>query len=477
MASIQLTQVKMGIANINHDQYHRTNRMDFSIEMGNKVAAERFNGGISAATISALGIAGGGLSHQHQGSVNVEGGWAQRRGLCMLKMNISQNTLVEEQMSVLGYLVGGSDSYMGIVPDDVLFVPVRSWTTSQSSGQDGNYMPQNRTIVSETSQFLMADPTLTRNLQSIRPVDTINYGFGKLNAEEESPGSTFTGTTGADLNRNGIVISKSNNLDPIVAATSLMNHSARVSRNYMGHDSLADNMATSLGNLSETEVYAHPFLSMMMSALSMPSYAGFIGFSFGELRQVFDGFDRVILPNTARGGMAEGVDHRVMSDAMGAVDYHEILANELAFISLHAMVDTGLVFLEFVASNNVSRMNIQNGGIYFEGGIPASVLDNDPNLQRRKESFKNYIESTFFQKYAAGQMGRNTIVGVGVKMNIFGESEVEITLNGDEGQRRKKIFPSYTINRTSSNIAADELQSELANNYVGNLQDYFTNQA
>lgn len=471
MSEIRLNQVMIGIGNNVHDQFHRSNRIDILEDLANRAAHERFSGGITPATIAQMGITGGGLAAQHSGLINVEGGWNQRRGLAMLRMTVVNNSLQEDTMSVLGYLSGGGMAMGSMVPDDVLFIPVRSWTMSTSATQDVQYMPTTSRMITETSQFLMADPEMIRQLRTIRPVDVITHGFGSVAAEEEDSNIPYAGSTNADLNHNGVIVSKGSNLDPLTNAQTIMTHAARVSRQQVSHNLLSENMAMSMGGISEQEIFEHPFLSLMMSALGMPSYQGFIGFTFGELRQVFQGFDTAVLPATDRN--IEAHNHQLDSDAMGEVSYHEKIANELAFICMHAMIDVGLVFLEFAASNTSSNMGILNGDIYFNPGIPAGVLPNDPNLQNRVESLKDYISSTFFQKYAVKALGNSTPMEVAVKMNLFGECVVDIVLNGDYANSKKKVFPSYTINRASSNLATDEAQESMAMQYVDNLKNYF----
>lgn len=471
MSEIQLNQVIVGIGNVVYDQHHRENRMDLNHDVLNRAVTERFNGGISASTINDLATTGGGLAAQAGGVVQVEGGWNQRRGLCLLRMTVVSNSLKQDQMAVLGYLTGGSDSVLGVVPDDVLFVPVRSWTVSTESTQGADYLPTTKTGITESSQFLMADSSMTRDLQSIRPVDVINYGFGELAAEEEESGIPFGGVTNSNLEKNGVVVSKAANLNPIANAQTIMNHAARVSRNQVSHNTLSENMALSMSNLRETEVFEHPFLAMMMSVLGMPNYAGFIGFTFAELRQAFFGFDNVMSPPSDRN--VDAVNHTLKSNALGAVDYQEIMSHELAFISMHSMLDVGLMYAEFVASNNVSNMGINNGEIYWQPGASNGLIPNDPYLYNRMEQLKDYIQSSFFQKYAMRMMGNSTIVSVSVKMNIFGECSVDIVLNGNDNMEKTFVYPSYCINRTSSNIAAGDMQKALATNYVENLQNYF----
>lgn len=469
MAEITLNQVLVGIGNVVYDQHHRENRINLDNSLVNQAVQERFNGGISASTVNMLGVTGGGLAAQTGGVINVEGGWNQRRGLCLLRMTVTDNALKSEQMAVLGYLVGGSDTFMGIVPNDVLFVPVRSWTVTTEATQGMDYLPTTKTGVTESSQFLMADPEMINNLQSIRPVDVINYGFGELNAEEE--GVMFDGTTNSDLTNNGLVISKSGNLNPLTNAQQIMNHAARVSRNQVTHNTLSENMASSMGNMRETEVYEHPFLSLMMSALGLPSYAGFVGFSFEELRQVFQGFDSVMTPPSDRN--MEGHNHTLDTSVLGAVDYHEIIGHELAFICLHAMLDLGLMYAQFIISNNVSGVGINSGNIFWQPGASAGVIANDPYLNNRMDQLKDYIESSFYQKYAATRLGSASIVGAEVTMNVFGECVIEIVLNGNDNITKRIALPSYCVNRTSSNIAAGDMQKELATNYVETLRNYF----
>lgn len=474
MSELMLNQVIVGLGNPVFEQFHRTNRVDIPQDEINNIITQRFNGGITGATINACGIKGGGLSHQPNGVVNIEGGWNQRRGLALLQFTVTDNSLQVDKLAVLGYLAGGGASYLGVIPDDVLFVPVRSWTVSETSRQDGDYMPVTAKTMTESSQFLMNDPDAVANFQSVRPVDVVNYGMGLIEAEENDRGGSYAGTTNSDIGNNGIVISKGGNLDPLAAANQVIHHAARVASNMNTHNSLSENMAYSIGGMQETETFQHPFLGYMMSELGLSSYAGFVGFSFGELRQCFMGFDTVVSPPSDRN--TGEVNHMLTSSQLGSANYDEIIANEIAFIALHSMIDNGLLYLEFVASNNVSNMSINRGDIYFQAGSAAGVIPNDQYLAGRVESFKNYIANSFFQKYAVRQWGNATPISLSVKMNVFGECVVELSLNGDERNRIQKVFTSYTLNRTSSNIANTEQQKLMAENHVENIQQYFSNQ-
>jgi len=137
------------------------------------------------------------------------------------------------------------------------------------------------------------------------------------------------------------------------------------------------------------------------------------------------------------------------------------------------MCDTGLMYLEFTASNNATHLGVNRGDIYFKPGIPASMINNDPYAMQRVDRFKDYIEATFFQKYGTKLWGQSTAVEVSVKMNLFGESSVDITLDRNYNAAEVFTYPGYCINRTNSNIASSDNQRQMAINNVENIKQYF----
>lgn len=473
MAEMRLDSVMYGIGNNLHDQFHRTNRLDLDPALIDQVYHERYNGGITGTTVSRLGVTAGCLSAQHGGMVDVEDGWSQRRGLCILKLTVVEDTLVETKMTILGYLSGGGNVMLGQVPDDVMFQPVRSWTNELSSGTDLNGRAMTKRAITENSQFLLASPTMARELKSIRPMDIVNYGIGFQDMMESAPEREFMGSSSSDLNNQGLIVSKAQNLNPISNAQTIMRHAASVSNNQVNNNMLSENMALSIGGMSDLEVYEHPFLSMMSSSLGMATWNGFIGFSFGEFRQVFEGFDRVLVGGSRVATSIAGMDHRLTSNELGTANRDETTANELAFITMHSLIDCGLLGLEFVASNAVTDLGVRQG-IYFSSGTPISLLDNDHENVSKVERFKDYLEQSFFERYSNRKYGAATLIGVKVKCSIVGEITISMTYNNDASTEQNYSFPSYTINRTSSNIASSESQKSMAENYVTNLQEYFT---
>lgn len=472
---LQLNEVLIGIGNEVHDHYHRTNKMDLNPDILNQVTQERFQGGVQASTINQLGVTGGTISAQHGGMAEVEGGWSFRRGLMLLKMTVVENSLEATQMSVLGYLTSGSDVLLGIVPDDVLFVPVRSYTTKTTQTQDGNFMPIERQAMTESSQFLMADPSLMKNLHSIRPVDVINYGIGyQDNLEDDNTSDDYDGTVGNSLMDRGVIVSKSSNMNPIVNANTILGHAKSVSRNMVSANKLSENMALSIGGISDMEIYQHPFLGAMMSACQMEDYKGFVGFSFEELRMAFPGFDNAIR-DFRQSIKAEPKDHKLTSSSMEGAFQPTVIANELAFICFHALIDVGLLGLDFVASNSVAHQGLGDGEIYWKAGAPASIVNNDMGLWNRVEQFKDYISETFFTKYAAKMFGQSTFISVDVVTGLTRETTVKLIFNNDPNTEFTQTFSSYNINRFSSNIASGDAQQAAAMQYMDNLINYFAN--
>lgn len=470
---IILNQVLVGIGNQQHEQVHRNHKLDIDNNLVDKAYNERMSGGISATTIRELGIHTGSIGANHSGVVRIEDGWNSRRGLMMLQMTVRTDALMESKMTVLGYLTGGGLAVLDMLPDNVVFVPVRSWELRSSSTLDRHARTTVKEEMSESSQFLMGDPSLIEELRSIRPADVLNHAFGQQENDENTPDRDFAGVTSANLNEQGVNISKSANLDVYTNATQLWNFASRLSKNKHHVNVLSENMASSIGGVSEHEYFSHPFLSMMMACTGMQNYRGFQGWTIGELRNVFAGFDACIPPGGFTGKSTEDAGILGSTSAMGGADYHERIANELAFLTMHSLLDNGLIGLDFLASNNVSKNQVNTGSIYFTNGIPASIFANDHRLNDRAESFRDYLESSFFQKYAIQKWGRGMAVQIRVKAKVFGETEVEIVLDGDESNPIKKSFPSYCINRTSPDITNTETQTSLVSNYMENINEYF----
>lgn len=472
---ILLTQAIFGMGNANHDHVHRHNTLEISSQDIDKLKIEQFRGGVSTSTINSVASTSGGLSSRPQGYVNIEDGWNIRRGIGMLKFVLTENSMVSTDLSVLGYLVGGAATEEGI-SQDTMFVPVRSWETSTRNVQDQWGLPTPSTAITNSSQFLLADPTGSSHLRSLRPLDIANECLGYLACEQEGVENQFMGTITSDLS-NGVQISKTNNLDSAHHARELIKLSTMaIGQEMTGglENALADGMNSP--GLGESTVTDNAFFRTMMVTMGTYASSGFQGWSIGEINSVFETLPDVMNLHLLNESNFAVVDNLMSSNEYGGSNLFEITASELALLTVHILITCGLTHLTFSATNNPHDFGGLEGsddGVVFVFGECGSVLDNDNDAILRVQRFEQLMKNSFFRKYSTGYAHTSTIVNVSVSCSIFGETSVELFFNGDRTDTRRYINATYAINRTSSNISGTEVGLQASKNYVDNIKEYF----
>lgn len=463
------------MGNALHTHVHRNNTLDIDSGHIDQMKMEQYNGGVVQSTINNVANASGGLSTRPLGYVNVEDGWNLRRGIGMMSFQVTQNALVETELSILGYLVGGQATTEGISADTI-FVPVRSWETSTRNVQDQFGLPTPATVISDSSQFLLQDALGSKSLKSLRPLDIANETLGFLACEQEGVEASYGGTINSDLSK-GVLVSKTNNLDPTHHAKQLIQLSTTTidqQSSGMLENSLADGMNSP--GLGEVGVTDNAFFKTMLGTLGTWNTSGFSGWSIGEICSVFESFPDVLnlsLLNESNFGI---VDNLANTNEYGGANYHEVLASELAFLTVHLLMSCGLTHLEFSATNNPHDFGGLEGsddGVMFIPGPCGSVVDNDPNAINRVQRFEQLIKNHFFAKLNTGFQHNSTIVNVEVECSIFGEIKVKLFLNGDPSNTRTWANAAYLINRTSSNITTNENGLQSAKNFVENIKSFF----
>lgn len=472
---IFLSTAIFGMGNANHDHVNRINTLNISSEHVDQLKMEQYRGGVSASSINDIANSSGGLSSRPQGYVNIEDGWNIRRGIGMLKFQLTENAIVSTELSVLGYLVGGAASEEGISQDTV-FVPVRSWETSTRNKQDTFGLPMASTTITGSSQFLLPDPTGSSQLKSLRPLDIANECLGFLACEQEGVQAQYAGTVTSDLN-NGVQISKTNNLDPSHHARELIKLSTMTIGQEMSggiENSLADGMMSP--GLGEATVTENAFFRTMMVTLGSFSSAGFQGWSIGEVNSVFNNLPDVMSLQLLNEGNFAVVDNLMNSNEYGGSNNFEIIASELALLTVHLLITCGLTHLTFSATNNPHDFGGIEGsedGVAFVFGECGSVLDDDAYAIQRVQRFETMMKNHFFRKHSTGYAHSTTIINVVVSCSIFGETSVELFFNGDQSDTRRYINATYAINRTTSNITNTETGLQASKNYVENIKEYF----
>lgn len=472
---ITLIQAVFGMGNQNHDHVHRHNTMNIDSMALDTLMMEQHQGGVMGSTLNNVAAMAGGLSPQPQGMVSIEDGFNHRRGIGLLRFTVAENALIQQELSVVGYLVGGQASVEGVSPD-TLFVPVRAWTTltQNIAGLDG--FPTTKTIVESSHQFLMGDPDQIKDLKSMRPLDIGNEALGFLACENEGQGDRYGGTVGTDL-KTTMVVSKTQNLNPT-------HHSRELLRLAVGagvainHGSLEMGIADGLAEpgLGEIGVTENPFFATMMFSTGTHSMMGFTGFSLGEIHGVFANFQQVLNLNLLKSTNFAEDDTLATSTAYGSASPHEIFASELAFLTVHLLLQSGLASFHFSATNNPMDFNGLVGsedGVVVIPGEAMSLLTHDDYVQNRVESFINALKTHFFQKYTSVYAHQKTVMNVEVDSFMFGETTVAICFNGELQFTKQFTNATYCINRTSTNISGSDIGLATAKHYLTNIKDHF----
>lgn len=482
MAEMRLESAVFGMSNNAHQHVHRHNQLFLASTDVDALKLEQMGGGVAGSTLNKIAQVSGSLSSQPQGYVDIEGGWNTQHGMGMLKFNITQNSLVEEQLTVLGYLAGGGASVAGIEPQ-TLFVPVRSWSkVVQNKVNPIDGMPFSQATVNDSSQFLMGDMGGIKQMAALRPVDIADSIVGYTAVAQEASQvegalNDYDGNIGSDLNANGITVSKTHNLNPVFHSRELI----KMATSALGDDAAAYGTQYALSNalqapgLGEMNPSENPFLRVMQVNTGMATFRGFNGFSINDIMAVFPNLPDVLNLNLMDENIYQGVDNVSTSNEYGTAGYHEILGSELAYLVVHTLIQTGLTSFSFSATNDISEIGglLSDDGVQYVPGEAMSVLDNDDKLPLRVQTFMNEITNNFFVKLNKAYQHSRTVVGVEVESYMFGETIVKISLDGNFMDTRKYVNATYAINRHSTNIGANQVSIDQARNFYDNIKNHF----
>lgn len=474
---IILTRAVFGMGNENHDHVHRYNTMNISSDGIDTMKVEHYQAGsVSEMTLNKLGEQFGGLTSRPLGVVGIEDGWNVRRGIGMLKFTVNSNALVTEELTVLGYLTGGGATHEGI-ESSTLFLPVRSWTTATRNVLDGEGLPTTRRVVDKSNQYIMGCPHQSKRMSSLRPSDIAQETLGYLAAEAEGVEANYAGLVNADLTKRP-QSSKTLNLDPTHHAKSLLRLGQGVIEQNYHSPTTSDAIAEGLSNNSflESTMQDNPFFLAMQNGLGSYVMSGFMGWSIEEINSIFVNLGDVLDLTLLNPTMFGNNNNLMLANSYGSASNHEIIASELAFLTVHLLTNSGLTHLTFSATNNPMYFQGLSGsddGVAVLVGEAGSVFDNDEHLHIRVESFIERLKSKFFSKYNTGYSYNQTLLSVEVECSLFGETKVTIFFADDESDRRTYVNATYAINRTSSNIAPGDVGLTETKAYVTNLKEYF----
>lgn len=472
---ITLVQAVFGLGNQQHDHVHRHNMVNMDSNYIDMLKMEQLGGGVSGTTLAKVAQLSGGLTIQPQGYVSVEDGFNVRRGIGLLRFHVTGNAMTSEELSVVGYLTGGFASAEGIAPE-TMFVPVRAWSIVSQQKADGNGMPMVHQYVDSSHQFLMGDPHMIKQLKSIRPMDVANEALGMLAAEADGSEERYDGVIGTDLSKQ-MVVSKTQNLNTSHHARELLKLATFAS-------DTSDNMGLEMGiadninapGINEIGLSENAFFRTMMHSTMMHTTNGFAGFSVGEIAGVFTNFADVFAPRLLNTSSFAEDNTLLTSSQYGSAASAEVIASELAMLTVHLLLQVGLGSVAFSATNNPNDFNGIAGsddGVVLLPGPAMSLLNHDDSPEQRVERFFSLLKTHFFSKYTNVPAIQRTVMNLTVDSHMFGETKVTISFDGDFNNAREFSNATYMINRTSTNIAGTEVGMQASKNYINNIKDYF----
>lgn len=473
---ITLTEAIFGMGNQNHAHVHRHNSMNLNSMEVDRLSMEQMQGGVLPSTLNAVAANAGHLTSRPQGFVSIEEGFAIRRGIARLTFLVESNANLQEELAVVGYLVGGAFTPEGI-DGDTMFVPVRCWTTVVQNVHDAQGFPMARTSIDGSQQFLMGDPFQKNDLKAVRPLDIGNEALGFMACQQDGSEMTYTGTAGSDL-RNAVVASKTQNLNPTHHAKELLRLATNASQEaHLGGPmeiALADGLiGAGIGEISPSE---NPFFHTMMFSTGHHSLMGFQGFSINEIMGVFQNFPEVLNLTLLQQTNFAADTNLATSTEYGSANMFEIMATEVAMLTTHLLLCTGLASVAFSATNNSNEfqglMGVDNNMVFMPGQA-MSMLSHDKYVINRVEQFKQLLAQHFFSKYSGPYAHMNSLISLEVDSHMFGETSVTISFNGETHNARRFTNASYYLNRTSSSISFGEAGLLEAKNFVTNIKEYF----
>lgn len=470
---IILTQAIFGMGNQNHEHVHRNN--EFHIQpMGiDQLKMEQVAGGVLGTTLSSIAEVSGGISANPRGTVSVEGGWNQRRGIGLLRFQVSQNALESSELSVLGYLVGGGATVEGVM-GETMFVPVRTYSSLTRNVPDLHGLPMAKTVVESSAQFLMGDPNQIKDLKSVRPMDFGNEALGYASMEAEGR-SDYSGSISGDLSNN-VSMSKTHNLNPTHFSKELIKL-AISSSGTVDHGSLEMGIGDGLSDfgMSEAALSDNPFMMAMMYGTGHASMKGFMGYSVEEICNVFTTFPSVLNLTLLESSNFAEDNTLLTTQAYGTAGFAEIISTELAFVTVHLLITCGLASFCFTGTNNPTDFDGLMGdsdGVVIIPGAAMSVINHDPDTINKVERFMRELKTHFFKKYTSPYMHERTVINIEVNAFMFGETTVAIAFNGDMDSTKQYTNATYMINRTSINIAGTEMGLLQSKNYLDNIKSF-----
>lgn len=483
--NVSLVKAKFGLGGEMHDMVMRHQTMNILPDQVDKLLEARISGTgyVVPSVINEVSAKVGCVVNQPTGTAYIDGaGWGSRRGLGELVFDISANQIREERLIVVGYISGGTVDPVQGISSDAMFVPIKTWTQVKTQVTDGQGYPVTAAGITSTGQFTMNDPTITGGLISIRPRDMIDNVVGLTASEDANQGiaggmSEYMGSSGSILAASGCVMSRSDNLNSVNYAETLLKSAMGVKQGMDTTQNRYNVIGTVARNtgLAETSIENNPFMIAMRQVLGRTGLAGFEGWSIGELCHVFPNFADTMNMEMMDPARNTPVDNRIESSAMGTALPEESIAHDLANLMLYVLFESRLMYFDFSASNNVDPVvSLDPNAVQVTQGSFLSLIDNNPTTIQDVENAKELIKQMFFTKYAGDYQYQKQIVEVNVQSYLYGRTVVQVAINGNYQNARTVNMATYASSRWAPTVVNKMHAGQEVKNFFTNLTNQFS---
>lgn len=497
MSKLNLTKVLMGLTNYNHDHVLRNPSLNIQNHHLDELVASRLGNtnGFHPGKIQELAMATCGMNAQALAPATIEDGWAVSRGLAYMEFDVSNGGYRIGCIGVYGYLHGGDQVVPGMpVPDNIMFVPVRTWTVDIVASQDPRSgLAMEKQKLTRSSQYLMSVNGRDDGLYSNRPYDILGAGLTIATAEaemkEQNRWLSGGDDNGADQLGQGLsasmlsagpALTDMSHNSPIRYGEILLGAAADTTRSSSQGTGFANAIAGGMTNqqIGTADGIDDDTFGRVMSNRFGSSLVGgsFSGWSIGEIATVFENFGSVSKTELTDLNNNTVADNRMYSNGHNGAGYGHAIANDVLQIATSIMAsDQGkLSYLEFKVDNGVEhgQLKVNHLDVGYQLGQSMPMMSEDPNWMYAPEYVTQQLCYQLYPRFNTEHFHDRMMVTVTASIALFGESTISVITNGDPSTEVVLTFSTCCGNRFDPMLTNHAGYSQTANSFCNNLKKY-----
>lgn len=488
MAELILVKGRMGLTNQNHDHYTRNINMNIQGDDLNELLLARMGktDKVNPQALQKVALRTSGMSAKTHGVAYIEESWAVSRGLAFLEFDISNGGIVSNKLGVYGYCYGGSPIIPGQpIPDDIMFVPVRSWLIEQTAVPNEFGMLSPKTTLRQSGQLLLNDPSTIQGSFSIRPYDIVSNtsAIACMDMDNQMGGdtgvghTTMAGTANAILSTQGMAITNSDNNAPNRYGEKLLSAAMTSSFNSQNGFDPYDATSSSLygPKLAETDLSSHVLLLTMVKHLGQTITGGFQGWTLGQLAQVFPTFGEPGVIDTRLTNTRDVTidDNRLTTDTHNNATYASLTCDDLMNTAISVLADKRLATLRLRGSNNVmeGQIKINDLPVSYQLSDAMPSMTGDEDWMFNAEDAAQQICWAIYSRFNSAYVHERQIMEFDAFFQVFGETTIMVRFNADDGSTVTRTFGTFAGNRIDPSLTTMQGMQEQTYGFYERLKN------